>query len=517
MSFTVRLGADVTSVDAGTSVPLAIEIANRSDEAGQFELEIEGIDPEWTAVPVPTFSVEAHEVQVERVFFKPPRESQSLAGNYPFVVKLRSLVTGESRTAQGLLEIQPYNHLSAEINPKRGSVTPLRKQEDFDLTILNLGNTSHTLQLFGSDPEDECTFSFEPEQVTIGAGQQKEVYVGVGLNAHRWFSSARLFGFSVSGRSIESPSVVCTAQAQLERKPLLSPAGLIAFMLFVFLAIGWWLLMPKPPRIVEFALDKATVTAGEPITVMWQAANATGVELEIAGSKERKKASGELVFTPQASGEVVIVAVRDGKRSDPQILPFTVNQPEPIPDPTIVKFSVKPTTVNLGESVIVSYELGESVTRATLEPIGLELNLLGSTQQVTPTLTGTVEYTLVAVNSAGKSVKKTVKVTVVEASTASIVKFDGEPKVVPAADGKVTLTWQLNNAARAEISDGDKTTEVDPSKGNLDFVISRTTEFTLTGYDTEGRTVSKKIKIKMEEPPKTEDPAVSPAEGGTGI
>lgn len=514
MSFTVRLGSDVTSVDAGTSVPLAIEVANRSDEAEQFELEIEGLDPEWTAVPVPTFRVEAHEEQVERVFFKPPRSSESLAGNYPFVVKLRSLVTGETRTAQGMLEIRPYNHLSAEINPKRGSVTPLRKQEGFELTILNLGNTAHTLQLFGSDPEDECTFTFDPEQVTIGPGQQKDVYVGVGLNAHRWFAGARLFGFAVSGRSIESPSVVCTAQAQLERKPFLSPAGLIALMLFLFLAVGWWLLMPKPPRIVEFSLDRSTVTAGEPITVSWQAADATNVELEYAGVKENKKPQGELSFTPQASGEVVIVAVRDGKRSDPQILPFTVNQPEPIPDPTIEKFTVKPATVNLGEPVILSYQLGKSVVRAILEPLSVELNVQGSTLQVTPSIEGTVEYTIVAFNKAGKPVRKSVKVNVVEGSKASIVKFDGEPKKVPASDGRVTLTWQLNNAVRAEISDGSKTTEVDPNKGSLEFVIARTTEFTLIGYDTEGRTVAKKVTIKVEEPPKPAEPTVPPAEGG---
>lgn len=514
MSFTVRLGSDVTSLDAGTSVPLAIEIANRSDEADQFELEIEGIDPEWTAVPVPTFSVDAHEEQVERVFFKPPRESESLAGNYPFVVKLRSLISGESRTAQGMLEIKPYNHLSAEINPKRGSVTPVRKQEDFDLTVINLGNTSHTLQLVGTDPEDECTFSFEPEQVTIGPGQQKEVYVGVGLNAHRPFAGTRLFGFSISGRSIETPSVICSAQAQLERKPLLSPGGLIAMMLFVILAVGWWLLMPKPPRIVEFALDKNTVVAGQSITVSWQAAEATGVIVEYGTNKENRKASGELTFTPEASGEVTVVAVRDSKKSDPQTLPFTVNQPEAIPDPTIKKFSIKPTTLNVNESAILTYELGESVTKATLEPTGQELILQGTTVQITPTMAGLIEYTIVAVNSAGKTVRKSIKVTVVEASQASIVKFDGDPKIVSATDGKVTLTWQLNNAARAEIGDGAKTTEVDANKGSLDFVITKTTEFTLTGYDTEGRTVTKKFTVKFEEPVAPTDPATEPTTGG---
>ena len=116
MSFSIRLAEDMISVEAGVTVPLGVEIANRDEDQDRYEMEIEGLDPEWTAVPVPTFTVSARENHTEKVFFKPGRVSESVAGNYPFVIRVRSLENGEVRTAQGVLNIKPYHHHSMEVN-----------------------------------------------------------------------------------------------------------------------------------------------------------------------------------------------------------------------------------------------------------------------------------------------------------------------------------------------------------------------------------------------------------------
>jgi uncharacterized membrane protein len=127
MSFAVRLSTDLVSVEAGATMPLTIEVVNRAEDADRFELEVEGLDPEWTAVPVPTFLIGGGETASEKVFFRPPRTPESLAGNYPFVVKVRSLSSGEQRTTQGVLQIQAYHHISAEISPKKGVVAAFRR------------------------------------------------------------------------------------------------------------------------------------------------------------------------------------------------------------------------------------------------------------------------------------------------------------------------------------------------------------------------------------------------------
>src|SRR5258708_4913693 len=141
MSFLARLATDLITVEAGATTPTSIEIINRDDAADQFELSIEGLDPEWTAVPVPVVSIEARETQEEKLFFKPPRVSESSAGNYPFVLRIRSLTSGEARTVQGVLTVKPYNHLSIELSPKKGYVSPVAHHNTFEATLVNLGNT----------------------------------------------------------------------------------------------------------------------------------------------------------------------------------------------------------------------------------------------------------------------------------------------------------------------------------------------------------------------------------------
>src|SRR6185503_11001728 len=98
MSFTIRLSQDLTAVEAGATVPLSIELTNKGEEADRYEMQVEGLDPEWTASPEPVFTVGQHEIHSQKVFFKPPRASESLAGNYPFVVRVRSLESGDART-----------------------------------------------------------------------------------------------------------------------------------------------------------------------------------------------------------------------------------------------------------------------------------------------------------------------------------------------------------------------------------------------------------------------------------
>ena len=161
MSFALRLASDLVQVDAGATVPLGVEASNRDDEADTYEIQIEGLDPEWTAVPVPSFTVDGHDIHTEKIFLKPPRVTESLAGTYPFVITLRSLNSGETRSAQGVLEIRPFHHVSVDVSPKKASISPFSKECTFDVTVMNLGNSEHTLQLFASDPDDECAFDFD--------------------------------------------------------------------------------------------------------------------------------------------------------------------------------------------------------------------------------------------------------------------------------------------------------------------------------------------------------------------
>ncbi len=503
MSFTVRIGADVVPVEAGATVPVAIEVANRSDDEDRYEVTIEGVDSEWAAVPVPTFKVDARDVHQEKVFFKPPRLSESLSDDYPFVIRVRSLESGESRTAQGVLTIKPYHHLSMEVSPKKGVISAWRKASAFQVTLMNLGNTEHTVQLSASDPEDALTYEFSEDRTALAPGQTKVVELSPQPVRARSFSGARLHGFSVSARSVDAPSVVCTAGAQLEERPILSPGALVLGFLMVVLFVGWWLLLPKPPAVTSLSLDNDRPMRGDQVTIRWQAAHAQSVEIRVNGSAlvQGAELNGEKSFTAEASGMVEAVAYRDGRASPVLSRTFTVVEPPQYPPPKILAFDITPKPAKLGQSILVKYKVSESVTDVTLSPAGIRLDPKMEQQTITADVAGEITYELIAKNAGGEMARKQVKVKVVEASKAAIIVFKAEPAELPEGGGAVKITWQVENGVRWELSDGTGTVTLDSGVGEREIIVSADTELTLTAYDDQARPVLKKLKIDVAEPP----------------
>ncbi|MBX3118362.1 MAG: hypothetical protein KF784_04800 [Fimbriimonadaceae bacterium] len=520
MSFIVRLGADLISVEPGSTIPFSIEIANRSETQDRYELEIEGLDPEWTAVPVPSFTVDRNDLHNEKVFFKPPRVSESLAGNYPFVVKVRSLESGEVRTAQAVLEIKPFHHMSMEIDPKKASLSGRADSMSYELTLINLGNHENTMQLFGSDIDDLIVVDFEEGTVTIGPGQTKIIQAKVTPTARNRFASPRLHALSFSARSVDVPSVVCSTQAHLEVRPLLSSSALVAVVFALILFIGWFALLPKPPTVDSLMLSTVTPTKGDVVTVTWEASNAKGVRITLNGLmlEEAGSAKGSKTFVASESGTVSAVAFRDGRESEVRNRSYEVSLPLTYPDPEITQFDVSSKSLRFGETFVVRYKFSDSVVRATLAPNGIVLDPKLDSVTVEANVTGKVTYTIVAENADGKTTRKDVVVTVVDSSEATIVKFAADKESLD-FPGSVMLTWQLTKAERIELNDGQSTILLDSPAGTRDVFIEKTTEFTITGYDAQGKKVSQKVTVRVKpiDSPTASPVGVGTTTGGGGI
>ncbi|MBX7135599.1 MAG: hypothetical protein K1X67_23275 [Fimbriimonadaceae bacterium] len=521
MSFALRLASDLVQVDAGATVPLGVEASNRDDDADTYEIQIEGLDPEWTAVPVPSFTVEGHDIHTEKIFLKPPRVTESLAGTYPFVVTLRSLNSGETRSAQGVLEIRPFHHISVDVSPKKGSVSPFNKECTFDVTVMNLGNSEHTLQLFASDPDDECAFDFDPDKVTVGPGQQKTVAMQASGKRRPFLANSRLYGLSASARSVSMPTVVGNAQAQLEQKALISPGGFILLLCTLFLIIGWAFFMPKPPTLDVFTAVPNEVMVGESIRVDWRAsANSKNVRI-VAGKQvfASLDVRGSLDIETQEAGSLEIsgFAVAGDKQSSPKVVIVKVLPRPVVPEPVIRSFKLEPAKVSLGEPVTVKFEVNEAVTKATLWPQGLSLDPRVGEAQFTPSTTGTLTFRLVVENSEGKRAETEAKITVEKASQARILAFETEPPTLDSAGGVSRLSWTVTGSAIVELSYVDdagvkQKMRVD-AQSTFDASLTKTTSFTLTATDAEGLTTTKTVKVEVK--PKPDTPPDDPEPTGT--
>lgn len=518
MSFTVRLANEDVSVEPGSSAPIAFEIENTGAKADEFEVSVEGVDPEWVAIPVPTLWVDPGQSNTERIFIKPPRQSESNAGIYPFVLKIRSLESGESRTAQCSLTVNSFAHLSVEVNPKKSSVNVLKRETAFEVTVMNLGNTDQNVQFFASDVDDAFAYEFSATQASLEPGQTRTLELTATASKVKAFSSTVIAPVSVSARSVDNLAVAANSQLHIEIRPLIATGPLIAVIAIIALTIGWILSIPKPPVIDAFTLDSRTVELGQTAKVKWQTSNASSVTLVVGSQVISKLApDDEFDIAPDTAGEleIQIFAQAGQVKSKAETIKLTVTEPPVVPEPKIIKFSATKTEVPLGSSVLFNYELSDSVTYATLEPIGQIEVKARSIQVPSPPddLPGkgvkTVTYTLRARNEKNVEVREQITIKFIKESKAIIAQFSAEPLEVDPLSGRVTIRWQVTGAAKLELKYSNRVDELTSMDDRRDFILTDDTEFILVAYDVAGLDIQKKIKVTLKKPnedPPTQDP-----------
>jgi hypothetical protein len=515
MSFDVRLAADLLQVEPGATVPLAIAIENRSETAETLEISVEGIEPEWVAVPVPTFDVGPNEKQEEKVFFKPPRESSSLAGSYPLVVSVRSLESGQVKKAQAVLEVKAFNNVSLDVNPKRATVTSRTSKRTFEANLLNLGNSEHTFQMFAHDPDGIFALEFEDDQVTVAPGQQRTVGVNAAATRRPFLANPRLQGVSLSCRSTLNPSAGASVQAQIEQRPVISPSAFFVALLVIALLGIWYVFMPRPPQVSQFEVSQTRVEENGNVGIKWDTYEAEEALLVVSSDEQElvrveldSSGNGDISLENVAPGEVILSlsAISGDSVSDAVERSVTILEAEAPPLPEILSFRTSAEQVVIGEPFVLTYELGPNVERAVLVPSQVSLNVDANRYEITPEDAGTKSYDIFAYNEQGDMVSTaemsppmTVQVEVIDESRAEIVEFEATPKVVDPLTGLVRLRWQVDNTERVEIRYGGGEPIIASGSGSTDVRIDETTVFTLIAYDEFGLTQEQTLEVVARE------------------
>jgi hypothetical protein len=523
MSFTIRLANDEATVEPGSSVPVAFEIVNSGDKEAEFEVSLEGLDPEWAAIPVPTLWVEPGETKVERVFIKPPRESESKAGIYPFVIRVRSMDSGEAKTVQSSLAVNSFTNVSIEATPKRASVNVSNRATVFDVTVMNLGNTDENLQIYASDVDDLIAFDFGISQLNLAPGQQTVVQMTATAAKAKAFQGMAIAPVTVSTRSSDNPAVAASSQVHVEVRPIVSPGPLIAILGVLVVLVGWILSIPKAPLIDSYSVEPREALIGQSFDVTWDTSNASSVTIVYGTTTlDKLPPDGQTKLPASELGdqEIQIYAIAGKVRSEAITVPVKVTEPPTVPEAAILSFSAKQTEVPIGSSVVLEYRLNDAATYAYLEPIGQIEPKANSIQVPSPPddLPGkgvkTITYTLMVKNVTGKEAPvKKVTVRFVKDSKAVISTFEANPVEVDPLIGRTTIRWQVSNAVRVVLEYGSSKDELTSLDDRRDFVLNEDTVFTITAFDAQGLETKKTIAVKIKKPVEPTEPTADP--GGT--
>lgn len=502
------------ATQAGSAATVRLTLTNDGEVADRFEIRLEGIDVEWVAIPVPTIPLEPGEQRTESILIKPPRTTESRAGRYPFTVSARSLETGEEVQALGFLDVEPFDLITVEVEPKRGYAGYFRKQAAFAACVANLGNRDVNLQLFADDPEDACTYQYAQERISLNPGQQRTIPLIVQPRLSPLIGSPRLYGFAVSARGVENPRLHASTQAQLEHKALLTPAALLVSLIVVVLAFVWYTLRPTPPQMDSFGSSATTVTEGDRVTLSWSASRAQYVV--IADGERiwpRQPASGTLEVLVTKTTTFTAKAVNAAGESGEVATTVTVVPKQVIPEPEVASFTITPSKANVGDTLRVRYRVANAV-KVLLQPIGIELPVNQEQFEFVAERAGRVEYRLMAYNAEGKAATKSATVEVAELSRARVIEFRALVNGVPIREGeevdpfsRVTIEWQVEGAARVEIR---PSIGLVSATGTTDVMPERTTKYTLTAKDDQGRAVTAEITVNV----KSQDREATPTGGG---
>lgn len=507
----VSLGNDLLEVDPGSSSPLTLTIENAGAEPDTFETFVEGVDPSWVTLPPEPCRVPPGTSAQETILFRPQRVPESAAGNYPFHVRVRSINTGETRTVQGVVRVRPFHQVSLDVEPKRLISRPYGGAPQFTLKIINLSNIEHTLQLFGSEPDNRCSFAFESDKVTIGPGQEREIAIEVTPVKQRWVAGVRLFGLSFSARSMNFSTVSSNAHAQLERRAAISPITAVIALMTLILALAWWQALPKRPVIEFFELDQETVNSGKPVGVTWHVRDANSVKIHASDNQElnsvQDKGKEELVFVAGGEYTVTLTATRGGEFATLS-RKVKVIPPVETPLPRIITFKATPRTVFQGDKVAVEFEM-ENVTSAKLFPGVGEIEPGTKSLSFVPNWVGKADLTLTVTNKEGQTAKQSISIEVQVKSQAVINRFEVSPKQTVASDGEVTVSWRLLNTVKATIIVGGSSYDIDPQQGSQSFILSETTTIKLVATDASGRKTESSSTVKV-----IPDPTLEPDDRG---
>jgi hypothetical protein len=539
MPLNLSVSTDSVTVEPGQAAPLAILVENDSTTEDTVEIGILGLDGEWVIIPVSQIELRPNDKQEVKVFFKPPRSSESSAGSFPFVIKVRSLTNSDQRTSGGMLTIKPFHSLSVELNPRRGVITSTKQNNVFTATVMNMGNSEHDVQLSADDPEEACTYDFDDEQVTLRPGQQMDVDFAVTPKKKSPLGSSRLVGFIVTARSTSVKGVASTVQGQLEIRPFFTPMKLVFATLVMILLGIFWLTQPKPATIRLEILGPKKVYQGTKVTVRWVAENSNAVKILASGEVVQENAApeGSVEVEARLLGTLKIqgVAFRDQRESEPATAEVEVVLAPVVPDPEILVFKPSSLEVRKGEKVTLEYSFNAAVTKAILAPNQIELDLNLNTIVVEPSVVGDNEFTIVVENAQKKIQKKSLRIKMVDSSLASITRFEADPVTGDAGNYATVIHWVTLNADRVELLVNGKALTVE-SEGDPEIPIVGKTVFKLRALDVNGKVVEKVLTVdpdKKDDPgtvdliregegtiktPTTQpvDPKTSPGKGGKG-
>ncbi|MDE2127058.1 MAG: hypothetical protein KGJ62_10750 [Armatimonadetes bacterium] len=495
-------------IEPGGVAQLTVTVRNTQTEPDRVSFEVEGIDMEWYAIPVPAVNVAPRDSATERIIFRIGRSTDNQAGAYPFLVRVQAMESGEVAVAQASLQIKPFHSLQVELIPKRATSTFFQPNNQFEVSLSNLGNTPVTLDVSATDPDSACMYEFETNGMQLQPGQIQQVELITRPKAASLLSGVRLYGFSVLARSREDGYITATANGQIEKHAMVSPLAGIFLSVLVLCSLGWYLFRPKPlpPLIIRtFSASPAATQEDKDITLTWDVSPGFTqllIEHRVLGrdatdvvDDEPRDSAGSIHVQPEPPQTIYSLVLRgaSGQKEQREQIKVNVQPLPPPPKPVLTAFWADPPICHVGDMVMLTWK--GRAANYVLDPGSIHLESIDRSHQVTTDTVGDMQFTLRAYGQDPNTPPSTKTITVHVAgkdeSVAKIDRFSAWP-AAPTIGATVHLRWHTLYAKGGVKIQSNNGTPIGDANGNVGasgttvFTITTPTTFTITAVDGAG-------------------------------
>lgn len=219
------------SVIPGNSTTASVLIQNKSASIDHYRISVEGIPANWIPAPPPALQILPGDQQEVKLIIQPPLATSSRPGRYPITVRVISHKDA-ARIAETRLNLTVgvFSRFSTDMRPRR-----VRSEENFQVSIQNLGNAQGTFTIELEDPSRELVFNPPQTRLVLGEGETLTTEFSGSPRSRRLVSAAVTTPFSakISSSSGESK----THAGELSHTGIIPPV-VIPILIILCLCLG---------------------------------------------------------------------------------------------------------------------------------------------------------------------------------------------------------------------------------------------------------------------------------------
>ena len=214
------------SVIPGNSTTASILIQNKSASIDHYRIAVEGIPGNWIPAPPPALQILPGEQQETKLIIQPPLATSSRPGRYPITVRVISHKDA-ARSAETRLNLTVgvFSRFSTDMRPRR-----VRSEENFQVSIQNLGNAQSTFTIELQDPSSELVFNPPQTRLVLGEGETATTEFSGSPRNRRLVSAARTTPFNVKISSSGGESK--THSGELSHAGIIPPVVIPILVIF---------------------------------------------------------------------------------------------------------------------------------------------------------------------------------------------------------------------------------------------------------------------------------------------